>query len=395
MAAPPIIERHLPHFHRRSPIKELCRAATTANITISTALNSGDVIDGVTLADGDRVLVKDQSTGSQNGIYVVGATPVRDYDESTDDPSFGYLVLVLQGTANAGTLWHNTNTSAPTIGSTALTFAAFTGSGLSDPMTTRGDIIYRNPSNVTARLGIGGSGTVLSSDGTDASWQTPSSGFANPMTTKGDLIVGDTGGSPIRKGVGSDGQVLTADAASTGGMKWNTASGGGGLTHTFAGYNTVGGSYESMITHRWYAKKITLASAGLLASIGAYIQATTSDSVGGAIGVCLWDDASGTPDHVLSFITQFDDTALLDNVSGGGGVSRPRWLHRPVGMWLAAGDYWIGIAASDITDTIQVAYDGSGSDRYFTAGGHWVADWGWYTPTTSSNKYSIRADVLT
>lgn len=122
MAAPPITERHLPHFHRRAPVKELCRAATTASITISTALNSGDVIDGVTLADGDRVLVKNQSTDSQNGIYVVGSVPVRDYDESTDDPAFGYLVLVLQGTANAGTLWQNTNTGPPTIGGTSITF---------------------------------------------------------------------------------------------------------------------------------------------------------------------------------------------------------------------------------------------------------------------------------
>jgi hypothetical protein len=46
-------------------------------------------------------------------------------------------------------------------------------SGLSDPMTTRGDVIVRNASNVTARLPIGSSGKVLSSDGTDVSWQTP------------------------------------------------------------------------------------------------------------------------------------------------------------------------------------------------------------------------------
>ena len=45
------------------------------------------------------------------------------------------------------------------------------GSGLSDPMTTRGDIIVRNSSNVTARLAVGGASTVLSSDGTDVSWQ--------------------------------------------------------------------------------------------------------------------------------------------------------------------------------------------------------------------------------
>lgn len=130
MAAPPIIERHLPHFHRRQPIKESVRVATTANITIATALNNGDSLDGITLATDDRVLVKDQSTGSQNGLYVVGATPVRAYDQSTDDPAFGFLVYVREGTANGGKAYRNTNTTAPTIGSTALTFAEF-GTGAS------------------------------------------------------------------------------------------------------------------------------------------------------------------------------------------------------------------------------------------------------------------------
>lgn len=155
---------------------------------------------------------------------------------------------------------------------------------LTDPMTTRGDLIDRNASNVTARLAIGAAGKILSSDGTDVSWgngpmttqddliyggasgtptrlgkgtdgqvltvdpsthhllwATPSSGFSNPMTTKGDIIVGDTGGSPIRKAVGSDTQVLTADSASTGGIKW-AAGGGGGSSDAILGQSGVGGA---------------------------------------------------------------------------------------------------------------------------------------------------------
>jgi hypothetical protein len=139
MAAPPIVERHLPHFHRRAPVKEACRAATTTNITIATALNNGDSLDGVTLATDDRVLVKDQSTGSQNGIYVVGAAPVRSYDLSTDDPSFGFLVYVREGTANARTLWENTNTTTPTIDTTALTFVAATAASIAASAVTVAD----------------------------------------------------------------------------------------------------------------------------------------------------------------------------------------------------------------------------------------------------------------
>lgn len=130
MAAPPIAERHKPHFHRKAPVLESVRVATTADVTIATALNSGDTIDGIILADGDRVLVKNQSTGSQNGIYEVAATPVRAYDQSTDDPGFGFLVYVREGTANGGTIWRNTNTSSPTIGSTSLTFSQFSSGGV-------------------------------------------------------------------------------------------------------------------------------------------------------------------------------------------------------------------------------------------------------------------------
>lgn len=88
--------------------KEAVRVATTANIVIATALNSGDVIDGITLANGDRVLVKDQTAAEENGIYVVSATPSRstDFDSLSpiDEINKAY-VAVQEGTANAGKLY--------------------------------------------------------------------------------------------------------------------------------------------------------------------------------------------------------------------------------------------------------------------------------------------------
>jgi len=113
--------------------KKPCRVATTASITISTALNNGDTIDGVTLATGDRVLVKDQSTGSQNGIYVVGVTPIRAFDMDQDlttavaaEEIAGAFVYVIAGTANAGKVFHTTNVPGGTLGSTTITWAEFT-----------------------------------------------------------------------------------------------------------------------------------------------------------------------------------------------------------------------------------------------------------------------------
>lgn len=103
--------------------KQSCRAATTANITIATALNSADVIDGVTLADGDRVLVKDQTTGSENGIYVVGASPARASDADTaGDITASAIIPVSEGTTQADTTWRLTTNNPITIGTTALVF---------------------------------------------------------------------------------------------------------------------------------------------------------------------------------------------------------------------------------------------------------------------------------
>jgi hypothetical protein len=85
--------------------KAAVRVATTANIVIATALNSGDVIDGITLANGDRVLVKDQTDQEENGIYIAGVTPARytDFDSLTPiDEINGAYVPVQVGTANAG-----------------------------------------------------------------------------------------------------------------------------------------------------------------------------------------------------------------------------------------------------------------------------------------------------
>jgi hypothetical protein len=113
-------------------VKASVRVATTANVDLSTALENGDTLDGITLATGDRVLVKNQSTGSQNGIYVVQASgaAVRATDaDSSAEVTPGLFAFVEEGTTNGNTGWVLTTDAAITLGTTALTFTQFSGSG--------------------------------------------------------------------------------------------------------------------------------------------------------------------------------------------------------------------------------------------------------------------------
>jgi hypothetical protein len=116
-------------------VKQSVRAATTAPINISADLENGDVIDGVTLATGDRVLVKNQLTASENGIYVVvesGAASRSEDADSNAEVTAGMFTFVAEGTVNADSGWVLTTNDAITLGTTGLTFAQFSGAGQID-----------------------------------------------------------------------------------------------------------------------------------------------------------------------------------------------------------------------------------------------------------------------
>jgi hypothetical protein len=110
-------------------IKGSVRAATTANITLSNT----QTIDGVALSVGDRVLVKNQSTGSENGIYVVASGSWARSTDADNTPAgevtSGMFTFVEEGTANADSGWVLTTNDPITLGTTALAFAQFSGAG--------------------------------------------------------------------------------------------------------------------------------------------------------------------------------------------------------------------------------------------------------------------------
>ena len=108
----------------------ICRAATTANIDLAADLQNGDTLDGITLATGNRVLVKDQSTGSQNGIYTVVAsgTAARDTDFDAIGELAGQLVIVQEGSTNADRIYLCTTDTSASLGSSTITFSRVTPS---------------------------------------------------------------------------------------------------------------------------------------------------------------------------------------------------------------------------------------------------------------------------
>jgi hypothetical protein len=107
----------------------IVRAASTGNISLSSDLQNGDTLDGVTLATNDKVLVKSQSDNTQNGIYkvVASGTASRDPDFDTVDELAGQMIIVKEGSVNADS-FHLCTTDSGTIGSAAITFTQVTPS---------------------------------------------------------------------------------------------------------------------------------------------------------------------------------------------------------------------------------------------------------------------------
>jgi len=176
-------------------VKNSCVAATTGNITISTALNNGDTLDGVTLADGNRVLVKDQSTASQNGIYVVGSSPSRADDLASGSNAAGMFTFVEKGTVNEDNGFVCTSDSgSAVVGTNNLTFAQFSGAG----QITAGDGLDKSGNTLSVDLKANG-GLVIES--TEIAVDLAASSITGTLAV-GDGGTGATSASAARTALG-------------------------------------------------------------------------------------------------------------------------------------------------------------------------------------------------
>jgi hypothetical protein len=220
-------------------VKASVRAISTTNLTLS----GEQTVDGVALVAGDRILVAGQSTGAQNGIYVVAAgawSRATDADTSADVTT-GLFTFVSEGTTNASNGYVLTTPEPIVLGTTALTFTQFSGAG-----------------QIIAGTGLAKSGNTLSTSGIpNASLTNSTITIAGTSTALGGSITLDTitglSTTGLVKRTGSN-----ALAIATAGTDYLTPSGNGsaltGLTQsqisglttastpTFAGLNLGSGS---------------------------------------------------------------------------------------------------------------------------------------------------------
>ncbi len=112
----------------------ITRVATTGNINLTNALENGDTLDGITLATGNKVLVKDQTDATENGIYDVVASGAasRNTDYNTVAELAGQLVIVQEGSANADKIFLCTTDNSGSIGSVNIVFTVVTPSNVGD-----------------------------------------------------------------------------------------------------------------------------------------------------------------------------------------------------------------------------------------------------------------------
>ena len=113
-------------------VKDSVRVATTAAGTLASSFANGQTVDGVSLATSDRILIKDQADGSENGIYTVNASgaPTRATDaDANAEVTAGLFTFVEAGTNNADTGWVLSTDGAITVGTTSIAFAQFSGAG--------------------------------------------------------------------------------------------------------------------------------------------------------------------------------------------------------------------------------------------------------------------------
>jgi len=197
-------------------VKQSVRVASTANVAISTGLEAGDIIDGVTLVAGDRVLLKNQTTTSETGIYVAVASGAasRSSDANgtadTGELKSGTFAFVEEGTVNFDSGFVVSTDGTITVGSTGITWTQFSGAGSFEA----GDGLSKTGTQVN--VNVTANRTAITSDAIDISANYVGQ---SSITTLGTITSGTWNGTDVAVADGGTGASDAATARTNLGIK--------------------------------------------------------------------------------------------------------------------------------------------------------------------------------
>ncbi len=196
------------------------RVASTANINLSNALINGASIDGVSVQTGDRVLVKNQSSAAENGIYDVVASGAASRSSDTDSATElnGAAVFVKEGSASADQGYVQTATVS-TIGSDTVTWVQFTGLG----QITAGAALSKSAN--TLNVSVDDTGIEISSD----ALRLKDAGVTNAKLA-GSIDNSKLSNSTI-SGVALGGNLASLTPATNGGVLFSTYNGSSAVSN--------------------------------------------------------------------------------------------------------------------------------------------------------------------
>jgi hypothetical protein len=377
---------YLDYFAAGLSWKQPVLCATTTNITLSGL----QAIDGVTVVAGDRVLVKSQSTNSQNGIYLASATAwSRSPDADTWNELVSAICFVEEGSTYAGTAWYCTAQAGGTIGTTAVVWSNFSvaasytaGTGLTlaanqFSITNTGVTAgaYGSASKtLTATVNAQGQLTVLA-DTNIAIANTQVSGLGT-MSTQAASSVAITGGT-------IDG--VTIGGVTAGAVTATTFTGAGtGLTGTATSLS-IGGNAATATS----ATTATNLAGGATGSLPYQTSSGTTTLLAAGTDGYVLRLASGVPAWSADYtgtVTSVSGTGTVSGISLSGTVTSSGNLTLGGTLDLSAPPAIGGTTANTITGTTITAStkfvgsyldaSGSGGGALRTNGGTSVLQWG-------------------
>lgn len=304
---------------------------TTSDLYAGYFYNSTTGMTGIGVYASDKIIDAWNSTGTVNAFTAKASGAVN--------------MPALPAGTTSNIVYFNTTTGALTYGANS------GGTGMVNPMTTTGDLIYSNSGSNPARLGIGSTGQVLTVSGGVPSWQNSSSGFADPMTTRGDIIYRNASNITARLGRGTAGQVLSSNGTD---ISWTTLSAGSGTV------TSVGLALPSIFN-------VTVPTVITTGTLTASLASQTANTVFAAP-----NGTSGTPsfrkilvDDLSTTGTPSSTTYLRGDFTWGTPSGTSQWNNDTYGINYTSGN--VGIGASSNTSvglTVEKSL-ASGNSGYF------------------------------